>query len=155
MGLRKIAEKNDGRLLLPNGVSFKTVGLNNDKNIAFTSRWDNFPRDISIPLNGKASHVYLLMAGSTNQMQSRFENGEVIVTYVDNSTEKLSLENPTNWWAIDQDYMIDDYAFRRPETIPPRVDLKTGKVRILDLEDFKTKGRKIPGGAATVFGSTA
>ncbi len=150
-GLRSNADKNDGKIILPNGVPLKTAGLTEAKNIAFTSQWDNFPKEISVPLNGRSSHVYLLMAGSTNQMQSRIENGEVIVTYTDNSTEKLTLENPTNWWAIDQDYMIDDYAFRRPETIPPRVDLKTGKVRILDLADFKTEGGKIAGGAATVL----
>jgi hypothetical protein len=91
------------------------------------------------------------MAGSTNQMQSRFDNGEIVVTYEDGSTEQLKLENPTTWWAIDQDYMIDDYAFRRPEAVPPRVDLQTGTVRIVDLMDFKGKGKKVKGGAATVL----
>ena len=150
-GLRSLADKNDGKLMLPNGIPFKTLGETGAKNIAFTSQWDNFPREITIPLNGQSSHVYLLMAGSTNQMQSRFTNGEIIVTYTDNSTEKLTLENPTNWWAIDQDYFIDDFAFNRPEAIPPRVDLKTGNVRILDLADFKGKGKKVSGGAATVL----
>lgn len=154
LGLREIADKNEGKLILPNDIPLKTVGLNNEKNIAFTSQWDNFPRKISVPLTGKSPKIYLLMAGSTNQMQSRFENGEIIVTYADNSTEKLTLENPSNWWAIDQDYLIDDYAFRRPEAIPPRVDLKSGKVRILDLKDFKGKGGKVAGGAATVLDLT-
>jgi hypothetical protein len=31
------------------------------------------------------------------------------------------------------------------------VDLKTGRVRLLDENAFKGKGRKIPGGAATVL----
>lgn len=150
-GLRNVADKNDGKLILPNGILFKTIGVNDEKNIAFTSQWDNFPREISVLLNGRSPHIYLLMAGSTNQMQSRFENGEIIVTYNDNSTEKLTLENPTNWWAIDQDYFIDDFAFKRPEAIPPRVDLKTGNVRILDLSQFKGKGKKVPGGAVTVL----
>ena len=55
---------------------------------------------------------YLLLAGSTNHMQSRLDNGEVVITYADGSTERLALHNPTNWWLIDQDYFIDDYAFR-------------------------------------------
>ena len=59
------------------------------------------------------THVYLLMAGSTNQMQSRLDNGEVIVTYRDGTTARLALHNPTNWWPIDQDYFIDDYAVPR------------------------------------------
>lgn len=150
-GLRETADKNDGKLLLPNGVMLKTIGTGGEKNIAFTSQWDNFPHEISVPLGGRATHVYLLMAGSTNQMQSRFQNGEIIVTYADQSTERLRLENPINWWAIDQDYLIDDFAFRRPEALPPRVDLKTGQVRMLDLANFKGQGGKIPGGAATVL----
>jgi hypothetical protein len=56
-----------------------------------------------------------------------------------------------NWWPIDQDYFMDDYAFRRDEPIPPRVDLRTGTIRIPDVEHFKGKGGKIPGGAATVL----
>jgi hypothetical protein len=91
------------------------------------------------------------MAGSTNWMQSHFDNGEVVVTYTDGSTARLALNNPTNWWPIDQDYFIDDYAFRRPEPIPPRVDLKTGTVRIVDLAEFKGKGGKVTGGAGTVL----
>jgi hypothetical protein len=75
----------------------------------------------------------------------------VIVTYADGVTERLPLENPTTWWPIDQDYVIDDFAFRRPGAIPPRVDLKTGDVRMLDPIQFKGKGGKIPGGAATVL----
>ena len=83
--------------------------------------------------------------------QSRFDNGEVIVTYADGSTERLALNNPVNWWPIDQDYFMDDYAFHRNEPIPPRVDLRTGNIRILDVASFKGKGRKVPGGAATVL----
>jgi hypothetical protein len=54
-------------------------------------------------------------------------------------------------WPIDQDYFIDDYAFARPEPIPPRVDLKTGAVRLLDPVAFKGRGGAVPGGAATAL----
>ena len=97
------------------------------------------------------------MAGSTGALQSRFENGEIIVTYADGATQKLPLRNPTSWWPIDQDYFFDDFAFRQnlagepTVPLPPRVDLRTGKIRILDLETFKGKGKKVPGGAATVL----
>jgi hypothetical protein len=121
------------------------------KNIIFTSQWGNYPHEISVPISGKASHAFLLMAGSTSAMQSRMDNGEVIVIYADGSTERLALNNPVNWWPIDQDYFIDDYAFRRDKPIPPRVDLRTGKIRLLDLDTFKGKGGKVPGGAATVL----
>jgi hypothetical protein len=121
------------------------------KNIIFTSQWDNYPREVSVPLSGKSSHAFLLMAGSTGAMQSRFDNGEVIVAYTDGTSERLALRNPTTWWPIDQDYFIDDFAFRRNEPIPPRVDLRTGKVRVLDAATFKGRGGKVPGGAATVL----
>ena len=153
-GLRAAAAKSGGKFVLPNGVSFQTPipqSGTDAKNIVFTSQWDNYPRAVFVPLTGKSSHVYLLMAGSTGPMQSRFDNGEVIVTYTDGMTERLALRNPANWWPIDQDYFIDDYAFRRPGPIPPRVDLKTGEVRIPDVNEFKGKGGKVPGGAATVL----
>ena len=54
------------------------------------------------------------------------------------------------WWPIEQDYFIDDFAFRRPEPIPPRIDLKTGHIRITKWADFKGKGGTVAGGAATV-----
>jgi hypothetical protein len=150
-GLRAMAHRNGGRFILPQGVPFQMPVSVELKNIAFTSQWDNYPREIAVPLSGRAIHVYLLMAGSTNWMQSRFDNGEVVITYTDGAIERLALNNPTNWWPIDQDYFIDDYAFRRPEPIPPRVDLKTGAVRILDPTEFKGKGGKISGGAANVL----
>ena len=77
--------------------------------------------------------------------------GEVIATYTDGTTARLALNNPMNWWPINEDYFIDDYAFARPEPLPPRVDLKTGKIRLLDMETFKGRGGKVSGGAATVL----
>lgn len=150
-GLRKVASENNNRILLPNGVTLATPGDAESRNVAFVSRWDNFPREISVPLSGRASKIHLLMAGSTDAMKSRRDNGEVIVTYADGTITRLALENPTTWWPIDQDYFIDDHAFRRPGPLPVRVDLKTGKVRVLDEKNFAGKGRTVPGGAATVL----
>jgi hypothetical protein len=150
-GLRALAVKNGGKIILPDGISFSTPGESGAKNIIFTSQWDNYPREVSVLLSGKSPHAFLLMAGSTGAMQSRFDNGEVIVTYTDGSTARLALNNPVNWWPIDQDYYIDDFAFRRDEPIPPRVDLRTGNIRLLDVASFKGKGKKVPGGAATAL----
>jgi hypothetical protein len=150
-GLRALAAKNGGKIILPDGIPLATPGEDGARNIIFTSQWDNYPHEVSVPLVGKSSHAFLLMAGSTCALQSRFDNGEVIVTYADGTTKRLALNNPVNWWPIDQDYFMDDYAFRRNEPIPPRVDLRTGNIRILDAESFKGKGGKVPGGAATVL----
>ena len=150
-GLRALAQKSGGKIVLPNNVPLATPGATDAKNIAFVSQWENYPREISVPLAGKSPRAFLLMAGSTGAMQSRFDNGEVIVTYADDSTARLALHNPTTWWPIDQDYFIDDFAFARPEPLPVRVDLATGKIRILKMDEFKGKGRTVPGGAATVL----
>ena len=150
-GLRARAAKSAGKIILPDGISFATPRETGAKNIIFTSQWDNYPRAVSVPLAGKAAHAFLLTAGSTGALQSQFDNGEIVVTYADGTTEKLPLRNPTNWWPIDEDYFTDDFAFRRDGPLPPRVDLRTGNIRLLDATNFPGKGRKIPGGAATVL----
>ena len=150
-GLRSLAAKSGDKIILPDGVPLATPGAADANNIAFVSQWENYPAEISVPLSGRSSRAFLLMAGSTTAMQSRFDNGEVIVTYTDGSTTRLALRNPTTWWPIDQDYFIDDFAFRRPEPLPVRVDLKTGEIRVLTMNQFKGKGGTIPGGAATVL----
>jgi hypothetical protein len=150
-GLRAQAASHGGKIIMPNGVPFATPGPGNSPNIIFTSQFDNFPHEVAVPLNGTARRVMLLMAGSTNPMQSRFDNGEVVVTYADGSASRLGLRNPDNWWPIEQDYFIDDYQFRRPGPIPPRIDLLTGQIRLLDPVTFEGKGGVIPGGAATAL----
>jgi hypothetical protein len=150
-GLRRASDEGGRKIFLPDNVPIQTPGSGDAKNVAFVSQWDNFPRQVEVPLQGNANCAYLLMAGTTNSMQSRFDNGEVVATYTDGTTVRLALNNPTNWWPIDQDYLIDDFAFRRPEPLPIRIDLETGKVRILDMSSFKGQGGKIRGGAATVL----
>jgi len=126
-GLRNAAAKTDGKLVMSCGVPFQIPVKTSDKNIAFVSQWDTFPQKLSVPLEGRAKHIYLLMAGSTYHMQSRFDNGEVTVTYDDGSETSLTLRNPDTWWPIEKDYFIDDYAFRIAAPRPPRVRLDSGK----------------------------
>jgi hypothetical protein len=150
-GLRAAAGANGGRFTLPSGIPFATPGPGDAPNILFTSQWDNYPRAATLPLAGHARRVHLLMAGSTNAMQSRLDNGEVVVTYADGTTSRLPLRNPETWWPIEQDYFIDDYQFRYNGELPVRVDLQTGTVRELGPVSFKGQGREVPGGAATVL----
>jgi hypothetical protein len=140
-----------GEVKLEGGLRFRTPGEGSANNIVFTSQWDNYPRAVDVPLSGRAKHLHLLMAGSTNAMQSRLDNGEVVVTYEDGSTSRLALRNPETWWPIEQDYFIDDYQFRFNGPLPMRVDLKTGNERQLVAETFKGQGKAVPGGAATVL----
>ena len=150
-GLRAAAAAHAGRITLPSGVPFATPGEPKGRNIVFTSEWKNYPTEAVVPLSGRARALHLLMAGSTNPMQSRMDNGEVVVAYRDGSSTRLPLENPQTWWPVEQDYFIDDYQFRVEGPLPTRIDLRTGRVRPLDLATFKGQGRKIPGGAATVL----
>jgi hypothetical protein len=150
-GLRAAARAGGGRITLPGGVPLATPAEAGAKNVIFLSRWDNYPPEVSVPLSGKARGVVLLMAGSTNSMQSRFDNGEVVVTYADGSESRLALENPVTWWPIDQDYFIDDYQFQVRGPLPARVNLKSGEIRELNAATFEGRGGAVPGGAATVL----
>ena len=96
-------------------------------NIIYTSLWDNYPDAVEIPLKGKASHAYLLMAGSTNHMQSHIDNGEITVNYTDGTSDRLPLHNPHNWCPIEQDYYEDGLAFHAAQPRPFRLDFATGK----------------------------
>jgi hypothetical protein len=84
-------------------------------------------------------------------MQSRIDNGEIVVAYADGSEARTPLRNPDNWWPIEQDYFVDDYQFPLCGRLPVRVDLATARVRVLDPATFKGAGRDVPGGAATVI----
>jgi hypothetical protein len=150
-GLRAAAAANGNVFTNLLGIPFATPGDASAKNILFTSQWDNYPREATVPLTGRAARVCLLMVGSANAMQCRFDNGEVEVAYTDGTTDRLVLHSPTTWWPIEQDYHIDDSAFARPEPVPPRVDLKTGSVRVLTPMECNQRGQLIPGGAATVL----
>ncbi len=149
-GLRQLAGNNN-RITLPQGIPFSTPGTAGTKNILFTSQWDNYPRQYTIPLTGKSSHAWFLMAGSTNPMQSQFANGAVVVTYTDGSNDSLTLRNPETWWPIEKDYYTDGFAFSLKQPRPIRIHLKTGA--ILSGEESKQtyNGREIAGGAATVL----
>lgn len=164
-GLR--AASKNGLLTVPQGIVFATPSDSTADNVVFVSQWDNFPNRLQIPLKGKASHAYLLMAGSTNHMQFGMVNGRVIVQYQDSSTDTLDLINPDTWAAIEQDYYTDDLAYRILTPRPYRVQLSTGWVSremssVLSQESHSrdmspalspaTPGnRKINGGAGVIL----
>lgn len=141
--------KNKERIFLDN-IPFN---LGKDKNIVYTSQWDNFPDSVSLPLSGSASHVYLLMAGTTNHQQSQMVNGIVYIHYQDGSKDSLELINPINWWPIEQDYMDDGFAFKSGPR-PYRLIFKTGELTrnfnsYSSIKGFTNMG--IEGGAGTVL----
>lgn len=149
-GLRKVAGQKNS-ITLPQGISFYTPASEAKNNILFTSQWDNYPKEYSIPLSGKASHAWFLMAGSTNPMQSQLDNGIIIVEYTDATSDSLVLRNPETWWPIQEDYFTDGFAFALKQPRPVRIHLKTGDI-VSGLEsETRFNGKKIDGGAATVL----
>jgi hypothetical protein len=152
-GLKKSAQENNGIFKLPNQIPF-TTPTDDGKNILFTSRWDNYPNEVNIPLSGQAVHVYLLMAGSTNPMQTRITNAVITVNYQDGTQSILNIKNPENWWPIEQDDDVDDFAFNTGAPKPLRVYFKTGEVttdqtKYISIKGYSNKG--IDGGAGTVL----
>ena len=135
------------------------------KNIAYTSLWDNYPDSISVALKGKASHAYLLMAGSTNAMQYAIGNAVVRVEYSDGTSDELMLVPPVNWCPIEQDFLENTTAFPQPELRPYRVGLASGKVsrhlfrdlhlevnrNMADVPGFKKAVAEVDGGAAILL----
>ena len=144
-------------------IAFRTPA--EGPNIAYTSLWDNYPDSIEVTLEGKASHAYLLMAGSTNPMQFGIENAAVSVEYADGSHDELKLTPPANWCAIEQDFMEKSVAFPAPEPRPFRIGLSTGivsrhlfkdsmlKMQVggADIPDLKLAVCALPGGAAVML----
>ena len=134
------------------GVPFQTPKAG--RNIVYTSLWDNYPSEVTIPLKGKAAAAYLLLAGTTNHMQCHIDNGMVVATYKDGTTDHLMLRNPENWCPVEQDYYVDGQAFRTIEPRPYRVCFGTGTVSRDLGHELGIKGvycREIPGGAAQML----
>lgn len=152
-GLRQLAgAKNEIRL--PDGTPLRTPGGVGARNILFVSQWDNYPKQATVPLRGRAARAVLLMAGSTSAMQSQFINGEVVITYADGTNATLPLRNPGTWWPIEQDYQDDGFAFQTGVPRPYRIHLKTGLItkdfsQYTSIKGYST--RAIDGGAATVL----
>jgi hypothetical protein len=111
------------RLRTPQGVPFAWAAGN--RNIAFTSMWDNWPRQVTVPVNRKAEAIWLLLCGFTNPMQGRITNAELRMKYADGVVEKLELVPPHNFWSLcpfggaDYDYKHDAFCLPKvpPETV--------------------------------------
>jgi len=120
----KLAQAPD-RLLTPQCVPFARFSL--DKNIAFTSLWDNWPRSVTVAVNREAEAAWLLICGSTFPMHLRIANAEIRFRYADGQTETLQLVPPWNFWSLCSwgglDYSYQTDAFCLPKSPPPTVQL--------------------------------
>lgn len=109
------------------GARFSSIG--GDKNIAFTSLWDNWPRQVSVPINRSGASVWLLVCGFTPPMQGRIANAELRFLYADGVEEKLELVPPLNFWSLcpfgGADYDPKRDGFALPKHPPAQVKLGT------------------------------
>ena len=114
-----------GRIMTPARVPFTRFA--EDRNIAFTSRWDNWPTAVEIPIQRKASTIWLLVCGTTFPMQTRIANAEFRFRYTDGQVEKLELIPPDNFWMLcpwgGEDYNYAHDGFCLPPEPPPQVQL--------------------------------
>lgn len=115
----------EGRIFTSQQVPFTRFGM--ERNVAFTSLWDNWPRSVTIHVNQKSEAVWLLLAGTTNPMQTRIANAEVRFRYADGVIERMSLVPPENFWTMcplgGRDYNYERDAFALPKIPPLTVQL--------------------------------
>jgi hypothetical protein len=115
----------DGRIRTPQNAPFAKFA--EDKNIAFTSLWDNWPRSVTVPVGRSADTAWMLVAGSTFPMHLRMPNAVIRFAYADGQVETLDLVPPVNFWClsswggVDYDYRTD--AFALPKEPPSQVQL--------------------------------
>ena len=114
-----------GRIMTPQHVPFAAFDV--ERNVAFTSLWDNWPKLVTIAVNQAADTIWLLVGGSTFPMQTLIANAEFRFRYADGEVEKLELVPPLNFWMLSSwggcDYSYEHDAFCLPELPPPQVQL--------------------------------
>lgn len=119
--LAKIGEP----LTTAQGAQFAKIAA--DKNIAFTSLWDNWPKSVTVPVNASGDAVWLLVCGSTTPMQGKIVNAVLRFQYADGQDETLELTSPINFWSLckfgRQDYDYKRDGFSLPKDLPPQVQL--------------------------------
>ena len=152
-GLRKVIS-DDNLFDTHLGLSFRVS--KSGRNIAYTSLWDNYPNDLTVPIGQKRSfeYAYLMMAGSTNNMQSRIDNGLIIANYADGTSDTLHIENPINWCPIDEEYIHDEQAFWGAALNPYRFHLGSGYVS-RNLKDELIEKGIMPEYGSDTFGDFA
>ena len=126
----------DGLVVTPQGARFRVQGVSpgdgggGGNNIAFVSQWDNYPASVTVPFpspSGAGSKLWVLVAGTTNPMQTLLPNAELTATFDSGANATLQLTPPLNYWSMcayggaDYDYGRD--AFALPLQPPAAVQL--------------------------------
>jgi hypothetical protein len=127
--------KGENQLNTPQDVPF--IWNTGEKNVTFTSMWDNYPVKVDFPVNKKGDAIYFLVSGSTNVMQCQIANAVIRLNYADGQTDSLELVPPVNYWNLStitaratapgqasrNDYTSETDKFCMPEELPETVQL--------------------------------
>jgi hypothetical protein len=125
--LNNVPSLTDGKGHIVAGKNVPFLWSEGTKNIAFTSQWDNWPRQIEVPVNKTGEAVWFLLCGTTDPMEVRIANAELRMKYADGVVEKLEIVPPFNFWrlcpfgGVDYDYKRDGFAL--PKVPPTTVQL--------------------------------
>jgi hypothetical protein len=146
-----------GAVRLPGGLAFLTPAATDAPNCCFLSHWSIDKPQATLELHGRAQRLHLLLAGTTFPQATGSPHAEVSIAYGDGKVQHAQLTNPSTWWPVEQDYLVDDYLFcMRPSadlriSVPWRLDLATGNARPTDsLSQPGRPGAKVHGGSAFV-----
>ena len=117
--------KHPGIITSAQGVPFHWS--NTATNIAFTSQWDNWPHQVTVPIKKSGEAIWFLICGTSNPMQVQIANAELRLNYSDGVVDKLELVPPFNFWTLcplngfDYNYQRD--AFCLPQNPPATMQL--------------------------------
>ena len=134
-----------GVIATPQGAQFALGDISarsGARNAAFVTLYDAYPNATTVPVDGAsaagASGAWVLLAGSTNPMQTRLANAELRFRFADGAVHALELVPPLNYWALSGwgrsgqgdpgtrdsgDYDYETAAFCLPPSPPPTVQL--------------------------------
>lgn len=97
---RRLREADGGVFTTPSGIPFLTP--TQGPNAACASVWENFPRELVVPLSSSGTELAVWLIGVTNPMQAYVENARLTVHYADGQTTSVALVNPVNFddWLV-------------------------------------------------------
>ncbi|MFQ3549825.1 MAG: DUF4450 domain-containing protein [Armatimonadota bacterium] len=111
----------ENKILTPQGVPFAWNSF--EKNIIFTSRWDNYPKSVEIPIDKTGSALWFLVAGSASHMQTKLCHGTIKLKYIDGVEDTLELVYPKNYLNVAMSYSNPRDKFGLTDPLPERVEL--------------------------------
>ncbi len=124
------------------GIPFVTPSSGD--NLACVSVWDNFPDEITIPVDVRAKEVAVMFVSATNCMQTHVENARITALYKDGTEEAVSLVYPVNIddWLVpalqseNETFYFNDYNHATVQRIKtnPHKELATIRIKAVANE---------------------